>query len=224
MPDKYQSRKQILPENSESSQLHSDGSTSEELRERGRLNGSWRCQSCGFAVDGSPIACPMCGLIGINTAPAWQRVRALIRWHNASQVDGEWPTPPNLLMRNYYQACIEAKQLKLAGHTERAIAAMQGVSKTAVHNRLRLSFSLLRRELRRIFRWLPLPTLGSTHIGIDQSARRRPRLANSSTLTGALVRGMQQAIGTVNANWWLADVWLDNQRPSPPEPAGWCPF
>ena len=76
-------------------------------------------------------------------------------------------------MLAYWQAVRHAKELAKRGYSERAIAAIQGVSKTAVHNRLLQPFSLIHSEIARIEAWLagPKPIEITESIGIDQHPR-----------------------------------------------------
>ena len=96
---------------------------------------------------------------------ALQRARAVIRWHG--QAHGQ--TPINRLMLAYWQAVGHAKELKLRGYSERAIAEIQGITKTPARHRLLKPFSLIRSEITRITAWLAEPEpIGITQcIGID---------------------------------------------------------
>ena len=213
MPGKLDSRTNIITENPEHWQRQTVF----------RVDSSeYTCQQCGWHTSAAvPFACPMCGHVGLNTAETWQRARSLIRHANASKVDGEWPVQPNVLMRRFYQNCLQAKQLKLSGHTERAIAAMQGVSKTAVHNRLRHPFAYIRKELRRIARYLPVqPVNDAPEIGIDQrpAKHQRPHV-QPLDLVGHIAN-----LHPWRTRDWLHRLWLDHQPEPEPEPAGFMPF
>ena len=127
---------------------------------------------CGYCRNEYPESdgdCPCCGLHppddpGDNSA--LQRARAVIRWHG--QARGQ--TPVNRLMLAYWQAVGHAKELALRGYSERAIAEIQGITKTPVHHRLLKTFSLIRSEIRRITAWLagPEPIENTDSIGIDR--------------------------------------------------------
>ena len=86
---------------------------------------------------------------------------------------GRWPirrrTPVNRLLLRYWEQVRHAKTLALRGCSERRVAEIQGISKTAVHNRLLHPFSLIHAEIARITAWLagPLPLENNKSIGID---------------------------------------------------------
>ena len=141
------------------------------------------CRECGYDVPPTAIVCPMCGLLIFRINPEWQRARAIIR-HHAPRVDllpnlrrrvmsepyqVRRRVPVNRLLLNYWQAVKQAKELVLSGYSERRIAAIQGMSKTAIHNRLLLPFRVLHSEIKRITAWLtPTPPVVSISIGIDR--------------------------------------------------------
>ena len=146
-----------------------------------------RCAACDFELpDDAPI-CPYCGRAPFRMGPEWQRARAIIRWYGPADTPGDryrqawvigrWPIrrriPVNRLLLRYWEQVRHAKTLALRGYSERATAAIQGISKTAVHHRLQKPFSLIRSEIRRITAWLAGPELiGNTDsVGIDQPLR-----------------------------------------------------
>ncbi len=73
-------------------------------------------------------------------------------------------------MLAYWQAVGHAKELKLRGYSERAIAEIQGITKTPARHRLLKTFSLIRSEIARITAWLagPKPIENTDSIGIDR--------------------------------------------------------
>ena len=147
----------------------------------------------------------MCGMVVFRLDPEWQRARAIIR-HHAPRADLRpnmrrrfeifgTPTrrrvPVNVLLREYWQAVKQAKELALSGYSERRIAAIQGVSKTAIHNRLLLPFRVLHAELKRITACLePKPaTPVNVLIGIDHlptPTPTRPAMRTIRTRYGPL--------------------------------------
>ena len=173
------------------------------------------CRGCDYAVPASTDRCPMCGYVTFQTVwpsceescptnvdvcpfcgnrtasmePEWQRARAIIRWY---------PRPPgatarfpvNRLLLAYWQAVKQAKELALSGYSERRIAAIQGMSKTAIHNRLLLPFRVLHSEIKRITAWLtPTPPVVRISIGIDHPptpTSTRPTVRTIRTRYGPL--------------------------------------
>ena len=145
------------------------------------------CRECGCDVAAIATLCPMCGLRIFRLDPEWQRARAIIRHHapNADLLPNLRrramiePTrrrvPVNRLLLNYWQAVKQAKELALSGYSERRIAAIQGMSKTAIHNRLLLPFRVLHSEIKRITAWLtPTPPVVRISIGIDHPPTPTP--------------------------------------------------
>ena len=138
------------------------------------------CRECGYDVPPTATVCPMCGLRVFRTNHQWQRARAIIR-HHAPRADllsnlrrramiepTRRRVPVNVLLGEYWQAVQQAKELALAGHSQRAVARVQGISKTAARNRLLIPFRVLHAELKRITSWLtPEPTVIRVNIGID---------------------------------------------------------
>ena len=159
------------------------------------------CRECGYDVPPTATLCPMCGLRVFRTNHQWQRARAIILHHaprgdllsNLRRRAMIEPTrrrvPVNRLLLNYWQAVKQAKELALSGYSERRIAAIQGMSKTAIHNRLLLPFRVLHAELKRITACLtPKPTVNSINIGIDhlpQTTAPRSILRTIRTRYGA---------------------------------------
>ena len=153
------------------------------------------CRECGYDVPPTATLCPMCGLRVFRTNHQWQRARAIILHHaprgdllsNLRRRAMIEPTrrrvPVNVLLREYWQAVQQAKELALSGYSERRIAAIQGMSKTAIHNRLLLPFRVLHAELKRITACLtPKPTLVSINIGIDHQPTPTPTCPTVRTI------------------------------------------
>ena len=128
--------------------------------------GGFRCQECGNDIQlgrfAKPNFCHWCGFDGRNCHPDVGRAAAIIRWR------GRKPFVNGNLMA-YWHDVKQAKELHLAGQSERRIALIQGCSKTAVHNRLLQPFRLLHAELKRLPAWLEIrkDAVNSIYIGID---------------------------------------------------------
>ena len=152
------------------------------------------CRECGCDVPAIANFCPMCGLLIFRINPEWQRARAIIR-HHAPRADllpnlrrrvmsepyqVRRRVPVNRLLLNYWQAVKQAKELALSGYSERRIAAIQGMSKTAIHNRLLLPFRVLHSEIKRITAWLtPTPPVVRISIGIDHPPKPNARVVKT---------------------------------------------
>ena len=160
------------------------------------------CRECGYDVPSTAAICPMCGLRIFRLDPEWQRARAIIRHHapNADLLPNlrrrvmsepyqvRRRVPVNRLLLNYWQAVKQAKELALSGYSERRIAAIQGMSKTAIHNRLLLPFRVLHSEIKRITAWLtPTAPVVRISIGIDHPPTpTRPAMRTIRTRYGPL--------------------------------------
>ena len=126
----------------------------------------WHCQNHYHEAE-SDGDCPYCEnhAAAYGDFSALQRARSIIGWYGP--IRGRIPV--NRLLLWYWEQVLHAKILKLRGYSERAIAKIEGMSKTAIHNRLLKPFSLIRSEIARITAWLtgPEPIENKESIGID---------------------------------------------------------
>ena len=165
------------------------------------------CPECGYDVPSIATLCPMCGLLIFRINPEWQRARAIIR-HHAPRGDllstlrrramiepTRRRVPVNVLLRDYWLDVKQAKEFALAGHSQRTVAQLQGISKTAARNRLLIPFRLIHAELKRVASWLtPKPTVVSINIGIDHlptPTPTRPTMRTIRTRYGLLTYRME---------------------------------